>query len=235
MKKKFLFSLTVILGAHCVANAATPWWLQPTVCQLDPTRCYSAMGPGFDPEMWDTTGKCWGMKYICPDALLSPTTAPKLMGLADISSKTKINSDFDTDLMSADDACFGRRKTNRDGTMASVNGTFVNIWCPGILNRPDEFMSNGEITYGPQPTCTSLAEYGYVAIENGRCFGKYYDESKYYIDCGKKLLPERMIVLNGADYTTQTPIAPVTDDDADDLFDDMYSTSRAQKSKYFAD
>ena len=81
-----------------------------------------------------------------------------------------------------------------------------------------------------------LALDGYVAIQVGKCYGKYYDPYKYYIQCGTgDLLPERIIVLNGADYTMPSGDAPVDIDAANDIFDKMESVSQTQRSKYFKD
>ena len=215
------------------ANAATPWWQQPTVCRLDPTNCYSTMGAGFDSEMWDATSNCWGLKLICPDALTNGGNSAIPMGRAEIARGANINKDFDTDLLGTNGDCFGRRKTATGGTTASVNGKYVNVWCPGILNNPDETLTYGEITYGTQPTCAQLAENGYVGIENGRCYGKYFDTSKYYIECGSSLIPTRLIVLNGADYTAPMNNAPIDEATAERLFEKMYSASQTQRTKYY--
>lgn len=232
MKKLFLFSLLSFITV-ATANAATPWWLQPTICKLNPTDCYRGMGAGYDPEMWDATSSCWGIKYICGDALTTKTSDPQPMGRAEIARGTGISTDYDTDLLGVDGDCFGRRKTAENGSIASVNGKYVNVWCNGILPNPDETLEYGEITYGTQPTCASLAADGYVGIENGRCYGKYYDSAQYYIECGTDLLPSRLIVLNGADYTATTKYP--TESDAEKMFDTMYSVSRDQKAKYFTE
>lgn len=50
-----LFSLCSLGDTYA---ATTPWWMQPTVCRLDPTDCYTTMGMGFDSEMWDATSNC---------------------------------------------------------------------------------------------------------------------------------------------------------------------------------
>ena len=215
--------------------ATTPWWMQPTVCRLDPTDCYTTMGMGFDSEMWDATSNCWGLKLICPDALVAYSRDPVPMGRAEIARDggKKIKVDFDTNLLGTNGDCFGRRKTSENGTVASVNGTNVYVWCPGILDKPDETLPNGEITYGTQPTCKSLAEYGYVGIENGRCYGKYFDNAKYFIECGTALMPTRLIVLNGANYTAPMNGAPIDMDAAERLFDKMYNVSQTQHAKYF--
>lgn len=241
MKKAiFKYSTASILCAmFCgISHAATtPWWLQPTVCRLDPTGCYSTMGAGFDSEMWDATSNCWGLKLICPDALLDGSRTAQPMGRAEIARDggKKISTDFNTDLLGPDGDCFGRRKTSENGTVASVGGTLVKVWCPGILNNPDETLTNGEITYGTQPTCSQLAENGYVGVENGRCYGKYFDSAQYYIECGDTLEPTRLIVLNGADYTASTNGAPTDATAAEQLFDKMYSVSQAQHAKYFTE
>ena len=231
--KKNISIFTALLFYTCGANAATPWWDQPTVCKLNPSDCYRGMGTGFDAQMWDDNAKCWGMKFICPDAIKTPSDEPVAMGRNDIAAGKNINPDFDVTLLSANDACFGRRKTADGGTIASLNGKYVNVWCSGILDNPDEFLDNGEITYGTQPTCTQLAEYGYAAVENGKCYGKYYDPSKYYLDCGTNISPDYIIVLNGADYNYTSTNAPTTQSAADAKFDTMYTVSQQQKSKYF--
>lgn len=241
MKKAiFKYSTASILCAmFCgISHAATtPWWLQPTVCRLDPTGCYPTMGAGFDSEMWDATSNCWGLKLICPDALLDGSRTAQPMGRAEIARDggKKISTDFNTDLLGPDGDCFGRRKTSENGTVASVGGTLVKVWCPGILDNPDETLTNGEITYGTQPTCSQLAENGYVGVENGRCYGKYFDSAQYYIECGDTLEPTRLIVLNGADYTASMNGAPADATTAEQLFDKMYSVSQAQHAKYFTE
>ena len=232
MKKAFTYSMLSLIAINA-ASAATPWWQQPTVCRLNPTECYKAMGAGYDAEMWDATGNCWGLKLICPSALTRATDKPVAMGRADIKSGNGINPDYDTDMLSTDGDCFGRRKTGKDGTTVSVNGKYVNIYCPGILSKPDEILSNGEIMYTNQPTCKSLADMGYVAVENDNCYGKYFDLSKYYIDCGTSLLPTRLIALNGADYNAPNNGGPTTMDAAKQMFNQMYNTSREQKEKYY--
>lgn len=218
--------------------ATTPWWLQPTVCRINPTNCYTNMTAGYfieigNSESWDTTSNCWGLKLICSDALTAGGNDAVPMERATIAKGTGIKPDFDTNELGPSGDCFGARKTAEGGAIASVNGKYVNVWCSGILNNPDEVLENGEISYGAQPTCSELAESGYIAVENGRCYGKYYDISKYYIECGASLLPTRIVVLNGADYNAPMGNAPTTMAAADAIFDTMYSTSQAQKAKYF--
>ena len=231
--KKFLTSALFSIICTTTFAANMPWWQQPTVCQLDTTKCYATMGTGYDAEMWDSDSRCWGLKMICPDALKSGTNTPKPMNKNEIKRGTDIKSDFDTNLLSFDNECFGRRKTDDNGAVAMVNGKYVNVYCRGILNKFDEELPNGEITYNAQPTCTDLASNGYAAVLNGNCYGKYYNDTKYHIECGNELLPERIIVLNGANYGKHTGNAPTTMNDANDMFDKMYKTSQTRKKQYF--
>lgn len=238
MKKIFLFSVLSVFGIGSAFAATTPWWLQPTVCRINPTNCYKNMTAGYfieigNSESWDKTSNCWGLKLICPDALTAGGNDAVPMERATIAKGTGIKPDFDINELGATGDCFGARKTAEGGAIASVNGKYVNVWCAGILNNPDEILENGEISYGTQPTCSELAASGYAAVENGRCYGKYYDISKYYIECGSALLPTRIVVLNGADYNAPMGNAPTTMAAAEAIFDSMYSTSQTQKAKYF--
>lgn len=232
MKRIFLLSAFTFILTNAT-HAATPWWLQPTVCRLNPTNCYSAMGAGFDSGLWDASANCWGLKMICPSALTRYSSVPVAMDRASIKAGKEINSDYDTDAFSISGECYGLRKTDNGGAMVSVNGKYVNIYCPGILANPDETFENGEIVYSNQPTCDTLAADGYVAVKNGNCYGKYFDNSKYFIECGTSLLPKRIITLNGADYNIPSYSGPKTMSDAKQKFDKMYSTSKAQHKKYF--
>lgn len=232
MKKTFTISLLCVLTGLNASFAAIPWWEQPTVCRLDPTDCYATMGAGYDSELWDNDTGCWGMKLICPEALTNGEYVPVAMTRNDIAKGTNISKDFDVNILNGD--CFGVRKTTGDGAMASVNGEYVRVWCNGILDNADEYLENGEITYGAQPTCKKLAEYGYVATVNNKCYGKYYDMAKYYIECNDKdLLPVRIIVLNGADYTNSSTNAPADASAASKIFDSMESISESQRKIYF--
>ena len=231
--KKTIGILSLFVLYTSGTNANVFWWEQPTVCKIDTTKCYISMGAGYDPDIWDATSKCRGMKYVCPNATTMEHTVPVLVARKDIENKKNINPDFDIEQLSDSNDCFGRRKTNHDGTLVSVNGQFQQVWCSGILNSPDEILSNGEITYGKQPTCSELARDGYIATINNRCYGKYYDTEKHYIDCRTALLPKRIIILNGADYTNIDKNAPVTTDEAKTLFKKMHSVSQQEHSKYF--
>lgn len=233
MKKILYVSLLSIITLTTNA-ATTPWWQQPTICRLDPTNCYPAMGAGFDSGMWDATANCWGLKLICPHAMKTQHNAPVPVGRGDIASSRNINADFDVSLLNGD--CFGVRKTTANGTKASVNGTYVNVWCNGILDNPDEQVASGEITFGTQPSCARLAADGYVAVVNNRCYGKHFNDSEYFIECtGSDILPSRLIVLNGADYNTGGANVPADESAADAIFDQMYQTSQIQYKKYFKD
>lgn len=234
MKKLFLLSLLAIfeMSYAFAATSATPWWLQPTVCRINTTHCYITMGVGYDSELWDASANCRGMKMICPDALTTGGDEPVAIGKTELSNGKKIKSDYDITVLA--DGCFGVRKTSANGTMASVNGKYVNVWCRGILDNPDEIVATGEITNGAQPTCTELAENGYAAVLNGKCYGKYYNPAEYYIECGAELTPNRLIILNGADYTETTSVnTPTTIDAARSVFDSMYKVSKTQHEKYF--
>lgn len=232
MKKLFFASLLFGGAAITAADAAIPWWQQPTICRLNPANCYTSMGVGFDSGMWDAGANCWGMKLICPQATTASDSVPVAMGRNEIASGSGISRDFDTSVLNGD--CYGARKTVSNGSMASVNGDYINVWCNGILDNADETIGGGEITYGAQPTCAKLAQNGYVGVLNGRCYGKYYDMNEYFIECGaSNLLPTRLIVLNGADYTAPQGNAPTDKASADKKFDKMESISKTQRSKYF--
>lgn len=234
MKKNMIFTILSIVYLTATADAAD-WWNQPTVCKYNPTKCYTTMGAGFEPEMWDATASCWGMKYICPNALKTPSQKPELVGIKNI--ENMINSDFAPDELGESGDCFGKRhsKITKENVSVMVNGKFVNLYCHGILNKPDETLADGEIIYNhdEQPTCESLKTDGYIAVKNGKCVGKYIDESKYYIQCGKGLQPERIVLLNGAEITPKNTGDITTQKYADNVFNTMYSASKKQKTQYF--
>ncbi len=230
MKKYFLISALSMICAN--AFAAVPWWQQPTICRFDPTNCYPTMGAGFDKGLWDTDSKCWGLKMVCPAALSANPSDPMAISRRDIERGIGIKRDFDTAVLNGD--CFGARKTTANGTMASVNGKFVNVWCAGVLDNADEELPNGEITFGAQPTCETLARDGYVAVVNNRCFGKYFDDTEYYIECdGGATTPNRLIILNGADPSSAQGATPADKSAADAMFNKMLGTSQKQHKKYF--
>lgn len=239
MKKLFATSLISAFCALIVtsgAMAAIPWWLQPTICRPNPTNCYPSMGSGYDTGMWDATGNCWGLKMICPEALTQSASSPVAMGKLEIVNGAGIKNDFDTDVLNGD--CFGSRKTIANGSQASVDGRYVNVWCNGVLDSADEFLPTGEITFGTQPTCRDLAPNGYIAVLNQKCYGKYYDPGKYFIECdGNNVMPKRIVQLNGADAIIGAGGGgydyPENSAAAKSLFDRMQATSKSQKSEHF--
>ncbi len=190
------------------------------------------MGAGYDSEMWDADSSCRGMKWICADALTDKNaTDAKLVGRADIAHGTGINSDFDINVLNGD--CFGMRKTSAGGTKVLIDGKYVNVWCAGVLRNVDETLEFGEITYGAQPTCQTLADDGFVAIAQNKCMGKSFDTAEYFIECdgGDGTLPNRLIVLNGADANASGGMA--SRDAANQLMEKMYQVSQTQHKKYF--
>ncbi len=231
------FFILIAMGAWAnMANGAglMQWWTQADICRPNPTKCYIGMGMGFEPEMWDNMGNCWGMKLICPDALTTPASAPTPMTRSDIEQRRGIKADFDTTILNGD--CYGMRRSSADGAQVMVDGKLVNVWCNGILDRVDEVVPSGEITLGEQPKCRDLAPNGWVAIANQRCYGKYYDPSQYYIECNDDSpLPSRIIVLNGANYSTGTDGSTSGADAAatNKLFDKMITVSSEQRDKYY--
>ncbi|MBQ2845137.1 MAG: hypothetical protein IJE79_03925 [Alphaproteobacteria bacterium] len=239
MKKTSIYLLFMIMNIMPATAASIPWWQQSTVCKINPTNCYSNMTNGYlnimgDPESWDDISNCWGLKIICPDALTSGENAPQAMKRKEIENSNKIKPDYDINSLSDTRDCFGVRKATTDGTKVYVDGKLVNVWCNGILDNPNEILENGEITYGPQPTCRTLAQNNFATVLNGNCYGKYYDPSQYFIECGSGETPTRFIVLNGADYNTPLNGAPTTKSAAEKIFNNMFQNSKEQKSKYFA-
>lgn len=234
MKKTFAVSLLCTMAAYAAFGA--DYWLMmtPTVCKLDTSECYSKMGAGYEREKWDATGQCWGQKLICPEALTSGGSMPVAMTKDAIKKGTGISSDFDTNILNGD--CFGKRKTSADGSMASINGTMVPVWCNGIVSSVYDYTTNGEITDQKQPTCRQLADIGYIGLQENGCYGRPYDYTKYYIECDENsdsFTPSRIIILNGAEYITGTTSAPIDKNAANSIFDNMESVSERQREKYF--
>ncbi len=232
MRKLFAF-LLVVLGMQA-AYSADSWWDRPTVCKLDSTKCYSSMGAGYLDGMWDADSRCWGMKLVCPSALIGEKMGDaEPIGKKAITAGLGLSSDFDFNSLKGD--CFGVRKTREDGTLASVNGTFVKVWCRGVLANSDEEMPNGEIVFSGQPKCKELARDGYVAVRASRCYGKQFDAGQYYIECaGNDELPQRLVRLGGArDFvvsTTNYNLAyPTSQAEANKIFDKMNSVSKSRR------
>lgn len=241
MKKlSAIFAFCLLPFAFGEAGAAN-WWQQATICKPNSTQCYSSMaGAGYDSGMWDSDSNCWGMKYICAEAL-SGAQNSILKSKSAIAAGTGINADFDVSAIGIGGDCFGVRKTAANGSMAQVGGVFVKVWCSGVLDNPDDYVAGGELkTKVPLPTCKSLAQNGWVAVLKGSsCYGKNYSTSQYFIECsGTDELPNRIIAFNGAsDYKTGYGTAPagavVSASDASAKFDLMQANAATQRAKYF--
>lgn len=239
MRRMFLFIIvSVLLFGN--ANADTPWWQHDEFCRISPTNCYATMGIGYEPTDWDITSNCWGKKYICADAIRnSDSNDSVLMGRAEIADASRIDSDFDVTILNGD--CFGARKIKDGGTKVSVDGEFVEVWCYGALSNPDENanLENGEIpASGLTPTCAELKTNGYVGIKNGKCYGKYYNQNEYYIQCNDNnptTLPT-LVILNGVDSENVVVDSRITtQSDADSLFRQMYQNAQERHKLYFKD
>lgn len=236
--KKILLGFVGIMVSSAGFADITPWWLQPTICRINPSKCYVTTGNGYDAELWDVTSNCRGMKLICPDALTGSYSVPMPISKTEIASGTGINTDFDLNALSASGDCFGTRKSSGNGSEVLVDGKYAKVWCTGILRSPDEQLANGEITYGTEPTCAELAADGYVAIVNQNCYGKYFDPNMYYIECKSgQLLPERIVALNGADayvgVTSTKPTYPTEQSAANSIFGTMQSDATNQRKSHF--
>ena len=233
MKK--LFTMSLLLSVMGVSSASANWWELQTVCRRDPSTCYTSMGIGYESGYWDPTHECWGQKYICGAALKTPQDDSKLMTKKQIASRDGINSDFDTDILNGD--CFGVRKTMSNGSQATYNGNTVNVYCSGILeniysdNLIENVATGSILKRNTQPSCKELSEYEYVNVRNGKCYGKRYAESEYYIDCSRGDNDVRLIILNGAEYTQPMGDTPTTMDAARDIFDHMVEISAKQRNK----
>lgn len=234
-----LFTLCSLLSALCAAppaRAATQWWQQPTICRMDTSKCYSSMGVGYDSGFWDAASGCWGMKLVCAEALNNPIgDEPVPMSKAAIANNTGISLDFDVGTLNGN--CFGARRSGSGSNTTIVGGISVKVWCRGVLNNPDQITSTGEIKGGAQPTCSELAEDGWVAALNGKCWGRKYPVSEYHIECGSGELPTRIIALNKADFITGGGSAPAnvptTQAAANTLFDAMQAAAKAQRALHF--
>lgn len=119
--------------------------------------------------------------------------------------------------------------------MASVGGQMVPVWCESVPVDATDYVANGVIAE-TQPTCTELADWGFIGIMENGCYGKTYDYDKYYIECtDDKIVPSRIIILNGAEYTTgKLSDTPIDAQAANNIFDTMQSVSETQRTKYFS-
>ena len=230
MKLQVALCLCVISGT--AFGSVFDWWTMDTICQIDNTECYAGLSAGLDSSEetgWDEASSCRGKKYICADALTDGNdriTKTK----SDIERGIGIDPDFDTNVYVASDDCYGARRTRDGGTSVLVNGRYAKVWCNGVLSNPTEFLPNGEITSGVQPTCSSLAYDGYVAVLNGRCYGKYYNPENYTIECDGET--PTLIVLNGANYMPGRQ-ATMTVSAANTLFGKMTTSANLHRTAHF--
>lgn len=215
------------------------WWerIGPQLCKISTQKCYSNMSSGaYCSNCWDADGNCWGEKNVCENALKTGydyTTLSK----SQIASAVYINTDFDINTESESDGCFGVRKTYNNGALASVNGEKVKVWCNNVPLSSDniEIVKSGQVILDNiQPTCESLSENGFAAIQNGSCWGKKYS-NKYYIDCQYgQLEPYRIIDINGAmDIDPYASRVPDTYEQIKTKFQTMLKNSRTQHDKHF--
>ncbi len=230
---KLQFVSLVLFGALSnVAFGAVQWWNMDTICQIDNTPCYTGLSAGIDASLetgWDETSACRGKKYICADALVN-SNENVTMERAEIARGTGIDTDFDTTVYVAEENCYGARKTRDAGTSAMVNGRYARVWCNGVLPNPTGQLPNGEITTGAEPTCEALANDGYAAVLNGKCYGKYYVPEKYAIECNGET--PSLVLLNGADYNPRGR-SSITVSSVNALFGTMMTSAASQRAKYF--
>lgn len=227
-----IFILFLILSPFITASqAAVNWWERETVCRINPSKCYSTMGAGFDVEAWDKKSECRGKKIICGTALKPTSDENWALSKLDIRNMNGINPDFNIDILNGD--CFGARRTISNGLQAIYNDDAIDVYCPGILETiyDYDYIENVEtgsiLTRTPQPKCDDLAEYGYARVKNGRCYGKRYSESEYYIDCSRGNDNDaRLIILNGADYMAPMDNNPRTPDAAEEVFEEMIELAK---------
>ncbi len=233
MKKAFIISVLSLIGINSATAFDIPWWEQDTVCRVNDTKCYVNMGDGFDADKWDEQSNCRGMKYICPNAFKNPKPTTATTVSRD-KIKDEISDDFDANILSKTDGCFGVRRSNKKGNEVMVDGGYVKVWCAGILNDPAEETENGGIANANEPvTCGFLNERGYIGVENGKCWGKPYDASKYHVDCGgegnKDFKPARLVILNGTEFSEDSK----TEESQKEIMNEMYKNSKKQKAQYF--
>lgn len=235
MKKILILSMLFTTAAGAATTNFLKWWEQDTICRINPSQCYTSMGIGFNTEYWDADSNCWGGKVICGTALLDAENgANKTMSRNAITKYTGINKDFDTNVLNGD--CYGARKTTSNGSLASYKENMVNVYCSGVLeniydyNDIETVPSGSILTRTRQPQCAELAEYGYVNVLNGNCYGKQYNDSEYYIGCDNN--EPYLIVLNGADGGDFASAgAPTTRAQADEIFKRMIENAETNRNK----
>jgi len=237
--KKVLILLS-ICSVTSVAAAGTEWWAQDTICRPVSNKCYTLMGTGYNTGFWDTSYSCWGMKYVCGNAI--GKTKKVLADMGKIQDLQSNYTDFDFASLDTANRCFGVRKTKDNGSKAMVKGEYVNVYCKGVIDDTVESTANGEITSnykstGGQPTCKDLANNGWLKTLNGKCYGKKYPLPDYFIECdANQAANTRVIVLNGAaNYIvnndgTSSGNYPTKSEQANSVFDEMITV--AQKNHY---
>ena len=234
MKKIILAFL--MPGLFVAPAAALDWWLRPTICKPSNAVCYKFLPgePGFADE-WDDGAACRGKKIICAKAIAGGAAYDdEAFSKARISDPFEINPDFDISALDSKvPGCFGVRKTRNNGTSAKVGADWVNVYCIGALDAPDEILTAvgrsapGGIMLDPnRPTCEELKDRGYIGILNGQCYGKDgYPPEIYHLECADgKLLPELIVKSNSAEYvdvTENKPSYPLTEEEATALFNEM--------------
>ena len=233
MKKHLAILLFGCTACGSVSGATIDWWNHDTICQINNSRCYGNTTDGMDLSLetgWDISGSCRGKKYICASALNPQGFDNIAMEKYDIVRKLGINTDFDTDIYVSAGNCYGARKTQQNGTMVSLDGEYVRVWCTGILSGDTETVANGEISKIENPTCLQLADMSYTATLNGKCYGKKYDPIKYAIDCTDD--KPMLIILNGAEYS-RIGNNPMTKSLAKSRFDTMQVSAKQQRAIHF--
>lgn len=243
--KKLLILLSICSVTSAYA-ADTEWWFKDTICRPNTNKCYPSMGIGYDAGYWDAESNCWGMKYVCGEAIEKSSGDNKnlLMGNEIVYYQNKY-TDFDFSQLNTASRCFGARKTKDNGSKAMINGEYVKVYCPGVLDSDAITVTNGEITMNykgmGQPTCKNLADNGWLnVLNNNKCYGKKYSTSDYFIECDNaQVTNTRVIVLNGAkNYVTNTDGVstskyPTKIGDSNTIFDTMLSTAQKNRNEKF--
>ena len=251
MKKIYSALFLTFIFAPALGDWAR-WWEMPTICRPSNTMCYTEAlmnRGGFMVEEWDTGANCRGKKIICPNAVVGGTVSglEEAFSRAEIVAAGFISTDFDIDTLDSAGGCFGIRRLRGGGTEARVDGQWVNVFCPGILDDPDvERVGVGEIIADltAQPNCEDLSEFGFLgvlrSVSGGQCFGMPgFPPGDFYLDCGNALAPERIIVLNGADrFNVRTNVDPVTsphplsEEQAAIVFERMIANAEEQRRAF---
>ncbi|MCL2369432.1 MAG: hypothetical protein FWC83_02030, partial [Alphaproteobacteria bacterium] len=221
------FSLLFIASAD-----AMNWWERPTICQAVPFTevCPGAGGPGFEMQMWDTTGisptqGCWGVRRICREAFLIEPTDPRDDYIArprhstltsmQIRSEFTIYSTNEINAFNAERGCYGVRLMAADSTRAVCTPYRTTpVWCPDVAESfPHinwERVGTGYMSCTENPTCRELAERGWVAMRGANCYGRefpYDNGLGYFIECPSDINEQaatRIVRLNTAGVVNQS-------------------------------